>query len=382
MLQMEMGGAERLVYNLARHLNRDLFAPSVAWFFGERILPEFKSLDVPLYHVPKTKRVDISTMRTIGNIVRQNNIQLINSHHFMSFVYSLFGSKIKNRAHLVYTEHSEWEIQQLSGKWNRIGSVLMNGVDAAVGVSAAVTKKIQEAFNAEGRQIVTIKNGIPAAAMIADERKKTLRSELGLSPGDIVVGTVANFRKNKNHLFLFRAFSELIKRYANLRLMLIGQGFERDLENSEPEIRAFLQDRNLGERVLMLGYRSDVPELLNIIDIFCLPSKKEGLPISLIEAMNVGLPVVGTDAEGIREVIVHNRNGFLVPVGDRDRLTIALSSLIEDESLRMRFGRESRALATGVYSLDACVKQYENLFLSVLNRTEYRFEKVHAHECP
>ncbi len=81
MMQMEMGGSERLVHNLAQSLDRARFSPSVAWFHGGRILPEFRDLNVPLFHVPKRKRVDFSTMRAIGRIIAENRIDIVNAHH-------------------------------------------------------------------------------------------------------------------------------------------------------------------------------------------------------------------------------------------------------------------------------------------------------------
>jgi glycosyltransferase involved in cell wall biosynthesis len=102
------------------------------------------------------------------------------------------------------------------------------------------------------------------------------------------------------------------------------------------------------------------------MDIFCLTSWKEGLPISLIEAMASGLPAVGTDVEGIRDIIIPGRNGFLVKPGDVKGLKEALSTLMRDNSLRLRLGAESRFLARNAYSLQQCVNQYQELFMSVL----------------
>jgi glycosyltransferase involved in cell wall biosynthesis len=89
-----------------------------------------------------------------------------------------------------------------------------------------------------------------------------------------------------------------------------------DAENSEPEIRSYIKEKGLENDLLLLGYRSDIPEILSIMDIFCLTSFKEGMPLSLIEAMAAGLPVIGTDVEGIRDVIVQDRNGFLIDLDD------------------------------------------------------------------
>jgi hypothetical protein len=136
--QLEMGGAERLVHHIAGHLDRELFNPSIAWFAGDHILDEFKQLGIPLYHVPKLKRFDWSAMRAIGNIVKTNHIHIINAHNFMPLVYSFYGAKLSNRAKLVYTEHSVWEIEKISPAWRKIAKYILKFADAAVGVSPAV----------------------------------------------------------------------------------------------------------------------------------------------------------------------------------------------------------------------------------------------------
>ncbi len=96
-------------------------------------------------------------------------------------------------------------------------------------------------------------------------------------------------------------------------------------------------------------------------------SFKEGLPISLIEAMAAGLPIIGTDAEGIRDVIISDKNGFLVTIGDENGLQNALHNLLQNDNLRKKFGNESKILVSNIYSLDRCIKQYQDLFTSVIH---------------
>jgi len=131
-----------------------------------------------------------------------------------------------------------------------------------------------------------------------------------------------------------------------------------------------VQELGIADSVSFLGYRSDVRELLSIIDIFCLTSLKEGLPISLIEAMAVGLPVVGTNVEGIRDVIVPNYNGLLVELGDVNALKNILLDLLKHPDHGESLGRVARQMAEERYSLTRCVSEYEALFLSTLQSSE------------
>ncbi len=365
-VQMDiLGGSERLVYHLVERIDRTRFNPSLAWFYGDRKRRDFERLGVCLYQVPKTKRFDLGTMRRMAAIIEENDIQVVNAHHFLSLIYAFYGCKVRDRAGLVYTEHSAWEVDRISAPWRRIGREVLARTDAAVGVSEPVSERIRTVFCMDRTKVATIANGVDLGALAPRCAERTLRRRLGLSETDLVVGIVANLRRVKNHLLLFRAFRALSRDLAGVKLVLVGQGPAGEPDNTEPSLRQFTADHGLADRVLFLGYRTDIPELLHLMDLFCLTSTQEGLPISLIEAMAAGLPVIGTDAPGIREVIDHGANGFLVPQADPGPLEQRMRQLLSDRVQREAFGRRSRAIAMERYSLAACVARYQDLFARV-----------------
>lgn len=360
-IQMGLGGSERLVLNIIKNLNRKLFSPSLAWFFGDTVIDEFEELKIPLFYVPKTKRFDFKTMQHFSAILAENNIHVVNAHHFMSMVYAFYGCKIKKQAKLVYTEHSEWEVQAIRTRWQLIGTVLLRYTDRTVGVSQPITDCLQKKFFIPKAKVETIRNGVDNQFFSVRQNENILRNEFRISPGEKTIGIVANLKRVKNHLFLLKAFHELTAEFDNAKLLIIGQGFKDDPENTEIEIKNFIETNNLGDKVLMLGYRSDIKQLLSIMDIFCLVSKMEGLPLSLIEAMAYGLPVLGSDVPGIKDVIKHGVNGYLIPQNDTEALKNALLHLMIKDSLRERMGKQSKLLADS-YSMGSCIKEYENLF--------------------
>jgi L-malate glycosyltransferase len=367
-VQLEtIGGSERLIYNLASRLDRNLFSPSVAWLDGKGVLKEFTELGIPLWHIPKTKRVDISTMKKLSEIIALNNIHIVNAHHFMPMLYAFYGSKVGNKRKLFYTEHSQWEVQQIPWKWQQVGSYLLNRSDGAIGVNQAVSRELRNKFNLPQEKVFSVLNGVDTEAYRKPKNKTAIRAGLGLSDDDKVIGIVANFKKVKNHIFLLRAFQQLRNENNKVRLVMVGESYENDPENSEPEIRRFVKKHELDNDVLFLGYRTDVPDILSILDVFCLTSFKEGLPISLIEAMAAGLPIVGTDVEGIKDVIRSEGNGFKVRVGDTSGLKSAINNVLTDQDLKRKFGKESGKLAIDNYSLVRCIRHYEDLFSRSVN---------------
>jgi glycosyltransferase involved in cell wall biosynthesis len=116
----------------------------------------------------------------------------------------------------------------------------------------------------------------------------------------------------------------------------------------------------------LLGARADIPVLLNALDIFVLPSLSEGLPMSVLEAIACGLPVVATEVGGMPEVVVHGHTGLLVSSQDVEQLTAALVTLIQQPGLRRRLGRQGRARAVAHFSLQRMVHDYQLLYESLL----------------
>jgi glycosyltransferase involved in cell wall biosynthesis len=364
MPQMGMGGSERLVHDLVRRMDKERFNASVAWLNVAEPLQEFRDLNVPLYYVPKTKRVDLSTIHQLATIIRTRRIDVVSAQHFMPAIYAYYGSRIAGKA-LVFTAHSRWEIEDTPVKWRIAGRYLLRGMAATIGVAPDVSNAIQAVFGTRLSQTVTIENGVDLELFTCKKDLGGLRSSLGLVEGEMVVGIVANLKKVKNHLFLLEAFSKIASENSLVKLLIIGRGFPGESDNTESELRAFAKDRNLEGRVLFLGFRPDVAELLCIMDVFCLTSLREGLPIGLIEAMAAGLPVIGTNVEGIRDVIDQGVNGLLVETGEVEALGAAVATLLADPRLRQRLGKAAREKAVKRYSLERCVREYEQLFLSI-----------------
>src|SRR6266446_2436383 len=363
--QMGMGGSERLVHNLVLRLDRGRFNPSVAWLIGCEVLKEYEDLQVPLHYVPKTKRVDFSTMQKLARIIETESIDIVNAQHFMPTIYSYYGCKLAAKKALVFTAHSRWEIEETSLKWRLAGGYLLRRIGASVGVSPDVSSAIQSVFKTKTSQTVTIENGVDTDLFGREKDVQGLRDSLGLADSDVVIGTVGNLKKVKNHLLLLQAFAKVAEELESVKLLIVGRGSMAESDDTEEDLRLFVNNHRLAERVLFLGYRTDIPELLQVMDIFCLTSLREGLPISIMEAMAAGLPVVGTNVQGIRDVITPNVDGILVDRSDVTALKNTLMGLIGDERRRTKLGRAGHEKAMQKYSLRRCVLEYEQLFLSL-----------------
>ena len=176
-MYVQMGGVERLVYNLVCNLDRNIFSPNIAWLLGDEVCKEFRELKVPLYHTPKIKRVDISTMRNISRIIKKENIDIVNAHGFINMVYSFYGCKIKNRKKLFYTVHSNWEIQQIPKKWKKIGTYLLNNIDGTIIVNPSFAESLRKVFKVNPSKQITIPNGVDIMSFESNIDKLALKKK-------------------------------------------------------------------------------------------------------------------------------------------------------------------------------------------------------------
>jgi L-malate glycosyltransferase len=367
--QLDRGGSETLIYDIATRLNKELFDVSLAYFYfygNEKFKQAFQDQSVKMYQIQKVDSADFSAMRTMARIIHENDIHLVNAHHFISMVYSFYACKIAGRRRLVYTEHSSWEVGNVPLKWKMASRLLSMQLDCVIGVSDEITKTLKENLYLRDQGTLTIRNGVDLNGNNNPRDTGSIRKEFGLSEKTKVVATVANLRKVKNHLLLLEGFRELLGELDKVKLLLIGQGYAQDPESSEDEVRRYIEEHALSGKVILTGYRSDVKDLLSIADVFCLTSFREGLPISMLEAMSCSLPVIGTNVPGIREVVLNGKNGFLVELGDPIAIKDALLSILTNDELSRNLGSESRKIALESYSLDQCAKSYQDLFLRLL----------------
>ena len=195
--------------------------------------------------------------------------------------------------------------------------------------------------------------------------KNAAREHLGIPDDKIVVTMVARIIRDKGIFEYLAAGKTLRKKYGDKVLfMLIG-----DSDKGNPTSIDMSTVEHVGSKesgIWYLGARDDIARLLHASDIYCLPSYREGLPVSVLEAMASGLPIVTTDAPGCRETVSRPVNGFLVPVGDAEKTAEALNSLIADQDLRKNLGRESRKTSEREFSKEKVVRENIRLYDSLV----------------
>jgi len=222
---------------------------------------------------------------------------------------------------------------------------------------------------AKGPIITAIGNGVdpalfrPARNDAERAERRALRAALGAADGEVVILMVGRLVAEKGYVELIEA-----TRHVDATLWIVGERLASDHAGPvDAAVRAAESDPVLKRRVRFLGYRGDVPALMRAADIYTLPSHREGMPRSVIEAMMTGLPVVGTDIRGTREEIVEGETGTLVPVNDAPALAAALARLAGDATLRAAWGAKGRERALALFREELVVaRQLQALGLIAL----------------
>ena len=209
----------------------------------------------------------------------------------------------------------------------------------------------------DAARITVIHNGVDGRRYFPDPAARVrVRRELGLAAEEFCIGCVGNLLPVKDHLTMLRA----VERFGGdegWRLIIVGEGSER------PALERFLEGHPaIQERVTLMGTSDRVPELLNAMDVYVLPSVSEGICNSLLEAMSTGLPVIATATGGNPEVVVDGDSGWLFPVGDCGKLAAQLRVLRNRRDLRERLAQEAVCRVRAEFSMESMIRKYAQVY--------------------
>jgi glycosyltransferase involved in cell wall biosynthesis len=349
-----MGGSERVVYDITRNLDRQRYSVLIISFEDGPVRTLYEKLGIKVYTISKKNNYDLGFVHSLRKILKDEAINIVNPHHFGPLLYTFVATRLMN-IKLVYTEHSRWQLEQLTTLKKVLNLIMLWRSAAVVAISKQTQNYYSQSLMLRESSVHLITNGIDIA-IYKKKKKCHLRQSLGIGDHEKVIGMVAHLRPEKNHKLLISAFSNLARIMNDVKLILVGA------DGMDGEIQKYAAQSDGSDKILFLGSRNDIPELLDIFDIFCLPSVYEGLPLTILEAMAAGVPVIGSDVLGINEVVVNNVNGLLFPSNDDQKLTETLLLLLKDSSLRYRLSSAGKSFVAQQYSLDNMIKKYDELF--------------------
>ncbi len=263
----------------------------------------------------------------------------------------------RSRPATVSTEHNVWGSFALPTR-------LLNAATAPLDRRRwAVSEEVRRSmWGGLGRGVQVLVHGVVQSDRPRDEGTRArVRRDLGISEDAVVAVTVANLRREKDYPNLLRAAQLVLDRAPGLVVLAVGQG------PLEQEVASLHQELDLGERVRLLGFRTDVPDLLAASDLFVLASAHEGLPVSIMEAMLAGLPVVATAVGGVPEAVEEDVTGVLVPAHDAEALADALGAVVADPGRRASMGAAARERGRR-FDISTAVEVQQRAYAELANR--------------
>ncbi|HKP92035.1 MAG TPA: glycosyltransferase [Thermoleophilaceae bacterium] len=356
------GGGEKLAMRIATRLDRERFESwycASRWSGGEpateagrRAVEELRSAGVHAIGLGRQGARSLTGWGSLVRLMRRERIDVLHSHKFGSNAWGAVLAPLGRVPVFVAHEHT----------WSYEGQPVRRFVDreliarrsaAFVAVSREDRRRMIEVEGIAPGDVTFVANGIDAVP--AGDRER-VRSELGIPDGAPLLGAVAVLREQKGLDVLVRALSEVLRDVPDARLAVAGEGPER------ASLEALAAELAIGPRVMLLGNRSDVPDLLAGFDVAVSASWFEGSPLAAMEYMDAGLPIVATRVGGMPDLIDDGVHGRLVEPGDAEGIAAAVVDLLRDGERARAMGERARERRRAEFDLDGTVRTLESMY--------------------
>lgn len=298
-------------------------------------------------------RLHLRAIWSIYKLCRDEHFDVLHVHTPIAALLGRIAGRLASVPLIVYTAHGFYFHDEMPW-WKYRFFVLLERwsgwltdylfTQSSEDAQTAVSERI-----APASRVTAIGNGVSVDLFTPDpEGRVEMRAALGLPADAYVIGVIARLVREKGLAEFLEAAASLGARFPHVHFLLVGERLSSD-HNASVEHELRKAQEFLGSRLIAPGYRADVADLLGAMDLFCLPSYREGMPRSIIEAMMMALPVVATNIRGAREEVVPGETGLLVPTRDASALTQALETLVSDPESGRRMGRAGRERALDLY---------------------------------
>ena len=350
------GGAETLLAANARARDRDHFDYAAAFVVPEKqaLVPALENAGVAVTSLGTRGRADLRWPWRLRRRLAEQPVDVVHAHSpLIAAVARIVARTLPRTARpvTVSTEHNVWPAYAVS---TRILNAVSYPLDRA---HFAVSGHVRRSMPAWcRRRTETLVHGIQGDEVRAHRsQRERMREELGVAADECLAVTVANYRPHKDYPTLLAAARMVRDRGLPVRFVAAGQGpLERDVRDAHSR-------SGLGESFRLLGYRPDALDVLAAADVFVLSSRHEGLPVALMEALVLGVPVVATAVGGVSEAVTHEDEGLLVPPAHPDKLADAIAQLVSDPDLRARMA-QAAATRGERFDVGRFVRRYEDCY--------------------
>ncbi len=354
-----VGGLPRVVVTLATSLDPSRYDVSVLCMRGRGALAEdLERAGIPIFDLAPPRQPDrLAAWRTLQHL-RRLRPDILHTHNSQPFLEAGLAGLLARVPAFIHTDHGrEFPDRR---RYMLAERVMSRFADRVVGVSEQTARDLVHWEKMRPERVIAIENGIDGGPFAHAPDVGEARRSLGLSETVPVIGAVSRFQPEKGIDLLIEALPRVIEAVPGACCVLAGYGDEEAL------LRGRARELGLEDRVRFLGSRRDIPVILAAMDVFFLPSRREGLPMALLEALAAGRPIVAARVGGIPGVLEEGRTGTLVPPESPSDLADGIIALLADPARRRDYAEAGRRLFQGRFSAEAMTSRYEALYEEAL----------------
>ncbi|MBU8922907.1 MAG: glycosyltransferase [Bacteroidales bacterium] len=355
--KFHIGGAEVQVMGLLRNIDRSMFAVHLC-LFGHGVVEmeeEASSLVEEIYYLDFRWRYLPVAFLKLVKYLQDGRFDVLHAHLAYADLIGRIAAWLAGVPVRITTEHGKglWK----SGFQVMIEQTMNRITDMRVCVSRDILRIRKEREHTDDSKLVYIPNAVNPSSFGNPRRNKTdIMEEFGWDPAAPLVLSIGRVVEAKNYPLLVRAVSVLSKKMPEVKCLIAGEG------RCSSEVETAVGEAGLETTVCLAGSRNDIADLLGAADLFVLSSDREGLPVTLLEAMASGTPIVSTDVGGISEAVSDRESALLVPPGDASALAAAMEDVLSDSVLSARLTEKARGIVKARFSISSTSMEVQKIY--------------------
>jgi len=363
---LDVGGAENILVEIVNNLDSKYDVTICCVKNSGNMASNVLRKGTRILELNKSEGNDYSIPWKMAKFIRSNDVRLVHSHNWGVFCESALAARVGGAKTFIHTVHGDFHsngngyVDIWKRKLRHFVERCFAGWGATVvAVSEDVKKVIHSKTGIPLEKISVIRNGIRLKT-VDEENKRKIIQDYCITENDFVIITVGRLVPVKNIPCLIEAIGLIHLDINNIKVLIVGDGPERS------NIGNMIKSYKLDNRIYLVGEKIDIPEYLSVADLYVLPSKHEGISISLLEAMGAGLPIIATSVGGNIEVLEKDISGMLIPSDDPKVLAMIIMELYNDEEKRIRLGAAAQEKRKREFDLERMVFNYEKLYAHLL----------------
>lgn len=337
-------GGQQQVFYLHQGLSRRGIETRLACSRGGELERRAAAAGLPVMGLPVRGEWDLLSALRLAREIRRRGVTHLHLHSSHAQTLGIVAARVAGRRNVIVTRRVDFVPRaHVFNHWKYGNRILR-----FIAISRAI-REILERFGVPPERIRLVSSGVDLDRARPGSGE-AFRRELGVEDSQLLVGNVAHLADHKGQRYLVEAIPLVLERRPEARFVIVGEG---ELEES---LKSQARELGIGDRLVFTGFRPDVPEIMDALDVFAMPSHLEGLGTIVLDALVAGKPVVAAAAGGIPDIIEHERHGLLVPPRDPAALAAAIVRLLGDRELGCRLAGAGLARVKAEFSVDAMVE--------------------------